>query len=155
MRKQLIRSVPAATLVAFAGFIYVAESSAQYGPPVTYPPTPSMTSPSPPPPSPAPSSAPRPASSPTSPTPPRSTSSAKNTVTVGDFFFHPKKLKVTKGGRITWKWVGMATHNVTFKQLHKHSRTQTSGSYSLSFPKKGSYQYFCTIHGFSGTIVVG
>lgn len=79
---------------------------------------------------------------------------AKNAVRIGDDFFRPPKLTVRRGAVVTWTWTGMNPHNVTFRSLHKHSRTQTSGSFRLRFTKKGTYHYLCTIHGFTGTIVV-
>jgi plastocyanin len=79
---------------------------------------------------------------------------AANRVDVVDFAFRPKTLHAKKGSVVTWLWRGRATHNVTFTSLGKHSRTQTSGSYHLRFSKAGSFHYHCTIHGFTGTIVV-
>ena len=79
---------------------------------------------------------------------------SKNTVTIGDNFFRPPKLTVKRGTVVTWQWTGMNTHNVTFRSLHKHSKTQTSGVFRLRFTKKGTYHYLCTIHQFTGTIVV-
>jgi plastocyanin len=43
---------------------------------------------------------------------------------------------------------------VTFRTLHKHSKTRISGTYRLRFTKRGTYRYLCTIHDFTGKIVV-
>jgi len=86
---------------------------------------------------------------------PASVALAKPTgVTVNDFFFHKSKVTIKHGGTVKWTWVGMTTHNVTFRSLHKHSRDQVTGTYSLRFAKPGVYHYLCTIHGFTGTVVV-
>lgn len=134
-----------------AALVSVTQSSAQlpYGgyPTTTYsqPTTMTSTQPSP---APAPTSTNQGASQ----APPAR--AAANTVTVNDDFFRPSKLTVKRGSVVTWKWAGMNVHNVTFTQLHKHSRDQTSGTFRLRFSKKGTYHYLCTIHRFKGTIVV-
>lgn len=71
-----------------------------------------------------------------------------------DYSFKPKTLGVGKGSTVHWKWDSNAPHNVTFKQLGKHSATGSSGSFKLKFEEPGTYKYLCTIHGFKGTIVV-
>ena len=53
-----------------------------------------------------------------------------------------------------WSWSSDAPHNVTFSKPNKHSKTGRKGSYSLSFSKAGTYSYHCTIHGFTGKVVV-
>ena len=76
-------------------------------------------------------------------------------VSVGDFFFDPTSPTIAAGGTITWTWAGNVVHNVTFP-TGTNSATQTSGTFSRTFPTAGSFSYFCTIHGsgMSGTIVV-
>jgi plastocyanin len=74
-------------------------------------------------------------------------------VTVKDNFFSPKSVSVKHGGKVTWTWAGRAPHNVTFRTTH--SKTQTKGSFSLTFRNKGAFSYKCTIHpGMVGTIKV-
>ena len=68
--------------------------------------------------------------------------------------FSPKTFKVRHGHRVTWRWNSNEPHNVTFHKLHKHSKTGDSGSFKLRFAKRGTYRYECTIHGFTGKIVV-
>jgi plastocyanin len=89
-----------------------------------------------------------------SPTPSPTAKPASNRVDVVDFAFRPKTLHVSKGSTVTWTWKGSAPHNVTFNSLHKHSNTQSHGSYRLKFTRAGTFHYLCTIHHFTGTIVV-
>jgi plastocyanin len=79
--------------------------------------------------------------------------SSATTVSVKDNFFSPKTVTVGRGGKVTWKWAGRASHNVTFRSTH--SKTQTKGSFSVTFKNKGSFSYRCTIHpGMVGTVRV-
>ena len=95
-----------------------------------------------------------PALSYTAQSPAAATQATSHTVKVGDFFFSPKTLHVSRDTTVTWRWTGMLGHNVTFSSLGKHSRTQTTGSYRLRFNRRGTFHYLCTIHHFTGTIVV-
>jgi plastocyanin len=116
-----------AAVAALAG---AGESAAQY-------PTPTMPTPTPPPTTPAP---------------------GKNTVVIkgsdGTYRFSPKTLNVAKGKRVRWSWRSDSDHNVTFRTLNKHSKTREQGSYALTFRTRGTYRYLCTVHGFTGKIVV-
>ena len=70
------------------------------------------------------------------------------------YHFQPKTVTVKKGSTVHWSWNSNAPHNVTFKKLGKHSKTGATGSYKLTFNKKGTFKYLCTIHGFTGKVVV-
>jgi plastocyanin len=70
---------------------------------------------------------------------------ATKKVTVGDNFFSTSKVTVHKGTKVTWRWTGRNTHNVTSKG-HFHSPTKTSGTYSKTFKSKGTFTVICTIH---------
>ena len=89
-----------------------------------------------------------------SPTPAPHAKRAANRVDVVDFAFRPQSLHVKKGATVTWVWKGQAMHNVTFSSLRKHSATQSHGSFRLKFARTGTFHYLCTIHHFTGTIVV-
>jgi plastocyanin len=109
-------------------------SAGQYGP---YPP---------------PTSSPAPAPAPTH-------KRAKNTVvikgaSIDKYRFSPKTLKIKRGKRVKWSWNSNAPHNITFSKLHRHSKTLQKGSYKRTFSKPGTYRYLCTVHGFTGKIVV-
>jgi plastocyanin len=81
---------------------------------------------------------------------------ARHTVTLKNFRFHPGNLTINRGDTVTWSWRdGETEHNVTFHGFH--SRTQTSGSYTVRFSRTGTFSYRCTIHaaeGMRGKIVV-
>ncbi|MDX6616549.1 MAG: hypothetical protein QOD60_1640 [Solirubrobacterales bacterium] len=91
-------------------------------------------------------------------TPPASTPAPKSVsiagTTTSDYAFMPKTIKVKAGNKVHWSWSSNAPHNVTFGKLHKHSQTTATGSYSLKFKTAGTFHYFCSVHGFTGKIVV-
>jgi plastocyanin len=67
---------------------------------------------------------------------------------VGDFFLRPGTMVVKKWTRVTWKWHGYLNHNVTVKKgpAKFHSRTQSGGSFSHRFTRRGTYFLYCTLH---------
>jgi plastocyanin len=73
---------------------------------------------------------------------------ATKSVTVKDNSFSPTSLTIKKGTKVKWTWKGRAPHNVTVTSgpVKFHSATQTSGSFSKKFSKKGTYTIVCTIH---------
>jgi plastocyanin len=79
-----------------------------------------------------------------------------HTVTLSSLRFHPGTLTIGRGDSVRWLWRERGTeHNVTFAGFH--SRTQTSGSYTVRFTRSGTFNYRCTIHvrlGMRGKIVV-
>jgi len=83
-------------------------------------------------------------------------SAASHTVTLKAVRFHPAELTINRGDTVRWVWQERGTeHNVTFNGFH--SRTQTSGSYSVRFVRAGTFAYRCTIHaaeGMRGKIIV-
>jgi plastocyanin len=83
-------------------------------------------------------------------------SAATRTVVLKNIRFHPGTLDINRGERVRWLWRdGETEHNVTFHGFH--SRTQASGSYTVSFLHRGTFNYHCTIHvseGMRGKIVV-
>lgn len=64
------------------------------------------------------------------------------------FSFGPKKLTIKRGTKVNWNWTGGLKHNVwvTKGPVKFHSKTQTKGSYSHVFRKKGTYTLVCKIH---------
>jgi plastocyanin len=79
-----------------------------------------------------------------------------HTVTLKNLEFHPGTVSIHRGDSVKWVWRdGETEHNVTGHGFH--SRTQTSGSYTVRFTRKGTFKYDCTIHvaeGMKGKIVV-
>lgn len=82
--------------------------------------------------------------------PPRSAS-----VTLKDISFKKATVRIARGGRVTWTWKdGPAPHNVTFAR--RHSATKKTGTYTMRFPRAGTFRYHCTLHpGMDGRVVVG
>src|ERR1700761_6168106 len=77
-------------------------------------------------------------------------------VKVGDDFFATKHLTVGRGARVTWRWTGVLSHNVTVRSgpVRFHSRTQARGSFSHVFTRAGTYTLYCTIRPFMKMTVV-
>ena len=84
-------------------------------------------------------------------------------VSIRDDRFSPKNVNVSVGGTVTWTWEGANDHNVTFRKVpngasKRRARTRSSGHFTRSFSKRGTYRYVCTIHedlGMRGTVVAG
>lgn len=81
-------------------------------------------------------------------------SAPTKSVTIGDDFYRPTSLKIKHGTKVVWKWTGMHTHNVTVVSGPEsfHSADKSSGTYSHTFKKKGTWHLMCTIHGFTMTV---
>jgi plastocyanin len=80
---------------------------------------------------------------------------AGKTVQAKDDFFSPKTVNVSKGSKVTWKFVGDNPHNVKFKSFASPIKQQ-GDTYSHKFTKTGTFKYVCTIHtGMTGKVVVG
>jgi plastocyanin len=84
---------------------------------------------------------------------PMAHTAAKSVTIVGDSAFSPATVKIVAGKRVNWSWSGSAAHNVTFAK-GKDSATGKVGSFSRKFSAPGKYAYVCTIHGFTGKVVV-
>jgi plastocyanin len=82
--------------------------------------------------------------------------SSHRTVKVGDNFYSIKKLTISRGSKVTWKWDGVLRHNVVVRSGPSkfRSRIQVVGSYSHSFTRKGTYHLYCTLHSFMKMTVV-
>jgi plastocyanin len=83
-------------------------------------------------------------------------STSGHTVVLKNISFHPGTLSIRRGDSVTWLWRdGGLEHNVTFAGFH--SRTQGTGSYTVKFSRRGTFNYRCTIHvalGMRGRIIV-
>jgi plastocyanin len=81
---------------------------------------------------------------------------SSHTVVLKAIRFHPGTLDIRRGDSVTWLWRdGRTKHNVTFRSVH--SRTMNSGSFTVRFTSRGTFEYHCTIHvheGMRGKIVV-
>jgi plastocyanin len=79
------------------------------------------------------------------------------TVKASNYKFAPKALTITKGNKVTWKWVN-GRHTVTFvKGSFNKALNKTHPRASRTFKHRGTYKYYCTFHrslGMKGKIVV-
>jgi plastocyanin len=76
---------------------------------------------------------------------------------VGLYSFKPGKVTITKGHKVSWSWDSDAEHNVHFgeKLDGKHSKTAAKVSdFTIKFRKTGTFKYRCTVHDFTGKVVV-
>ena len=76
---------------------------------------------------------------------------------LGIYNFKPKKVTIVKGHKVSWSWNSDSEHNVKFgeKLDGKHSKTATQVSgYTIKFKKTGTFKYRCTVHDFTGKVVV-
>jgi plastocyanin len=84
----------------------------------------------------------------------------------GALKFDPATVNVAVGGKVTWTYVGGTYHTVTGGDLSPDTSSpiqggvldQTHKTFVVTFPKAGTYPYFCQPHasvGMKGEIVVG
>lgn len=72
---------------------------------------------------------------------------------ISNYRFAPKKLTIKKGQTVHWSWNSNADHNVTFAKKHSDTATKVT-DFKIKFKKTGTFKYSCTVHGFTGKIVV-
>jgi plastocyanin len=74
-----------------------------------------------------------------------------------DFSFKPQNIKVTAGTKVTWTNNDSTTHQIVSKgePFAGDGTIDVGQSYSVTFDKPGTYDYFCGIHNsMTGSIVV-
>jgi plastocyanin len=73
----------------------------------------------------------------------------------GNYYFSPTPDTVAIGGTVTYQF-GSVTHNVVFSSPNAPANIPASMNTSVAriFSTAGTYNYMCTIHGFSGVLVV-
>jgi len=87
-------------------------------------------------------------------------SKPKHHVTIkGDYLsgykFKPGTITIRKGQTVHWSWKSDAEHNVTFTKPDKHSKTASKVTdFHIKFKHAGTFSYMCTVHGFTGKVVV-
>lgn len=86
---------------------------------------------------------------------------AAATVTISNFQFGPKTVRIKAGGEVTWQ-VKEGTHTVTADDGSFESQALSTGQkFSHTFAKAGTYRYYCSFHGskgghdMAGTVIVG
>jgi plastocyanin len=79
-------------------------------------------------------------------------------VIIFDNGYTPSTVTVAAGGTVTWVWTGNNAHGVSFDDATiTPSTIQSTGSYTVRFPRAGFYSFFCTVHGRTvetGTVTV-
>jgi plastocyanin len=79
-------------------------------------------------------------------------------VLIFDNGYNPTSVVVAPGGTVTWVWTGNNAHGVTFDDgTISPSTVQTVGTFTVRFPRTGTFSFFCTVHGRtveSGTVTV-
>jgi plastocyanin len=86
--------------------------------------------------------------------------STADTVTISNFQFAPRVVRVKAGAEVTWQ-VKEGTHTVTADDGSFESQALSAGQkFSHTFTKAGTYRYYCSFHGskgghdMAGTVVV-
>lgn len=86
----------------------------------------------------------------------RAAVAATHTVLLKNIRYTPATLSIKRGDTVRWLWRdGPTEHNVTGTGFK--SRTQASGSFSVRFTRRGTFNYHCTIHaseGMRGRVIV-
>jgi plastocyanin len=80
------------------------------------------------------------------------TSARAKRVLIGDNSFSPRKVRVRRGGRVTYLWRGKRRHDVYFYAAPEGARPRTcrlrrDGRCVRRFRKRGAYRFVCTRHG--------
>lgn len=91
-------------------------------------------------------------------TPVEATPTAPNAININNFAFAPKVLTVAVGTTVTWSNKDEEPHtvvNAASPPAFKSAALDGGDSYSFTFTRPGTYQFFCSIHPFmTGTVVV-
>lgn len=73
------------------------------------------------------------------------------TVEAYDDFFRPEKITITVGTKVTWVNLGKKDHTVTYGTLFDGD-LKVGDTFSFTFDKPGTYQYYCVTHSESDTV---
>src|SRR5450759_3314282 len=86
---------------------------------------------------------------------------AVTNVTIQDFFFNPTDVTININDQIFWTWADADLHsstsgaNLTPDGLWDSGLTAQQGfTFSWTFTNAGSFPYFCSYHGFTGSVTV-
>jgi plastocyanin len=87
---------------------------------------------------------------------PASAATSTRHVTVTDRGYSPTKLTAPVGSKVVWAFKGNRGHNVTVDTgpTSFASPTKSSGTFSRTFRKRGTYLLYCSIHNFQMTLKV-
>lgn len=81
---------------------------------------------------------------------------ATTSVTIQNFAFSPAAIVVPVGAKVTWTNQDIEQHTVTARDhAYNSDALNQSQTFTMTFSKAGTYQYFCEIHPhMTGTIIV-
>ena len=79
---------------------------------------------------------------------------AGHAVAIRDSSFGPSSITIRTGDSITWTNRGTNNHNVTFDSFASDEQMEPGTTYSHTFKSAGTFRYTCTLHGFTGKVVV-
>lgn len=86
-----------------------------------------------------------------------------NTVEIKDNFFDPPSITIAVGRTVVWRHVGSSSHTVTSGTptvnpgaLFDSGILNNGGGFTFIFNQRGTYQYYCKVHGvnMTGTVQV-
>lgn len=77
-------------------------------------------------------------------------------VSIIDFAFSPTPITINVGDTVTWTNNGAVTHTTTSLTpgIWDSGFLQPGGTFSHTFTQAGTFDYECTIHGFTGRVIV-
>jgi plastocyanin len=84
-------------------------------------------------------------------------SAAQTNVIVGDNFFNPRNVTITRNDAVRWVWGGSDEHSTTHSGSPRlwDSGVKRSGSFTNVFTATGTFPYFCTEHSSqTGSVIV-
>jgi plastocyanin len=80
---------------------------------------------------------------------------ATTNATIQGSAYHPDPINISAGDTVVWKNLDAGTHTVTDRKGSFDSGDiGFNKTYSHTFSSAGTFSYYCTIHGFSGTLKV-
>jgi plastocyanin len=70
-----------------------------------------------------------------------------NQISIKEYMFMPATLNIVTGTKVTWVNHDDVPHTIVDTDKAFHSAAlDTDDTYSFTFPKPGTYHYFCTLH---------
>ncbi len=83
------------------------------------------------------------------------TASATKKVDINNFAFHPATIRVKRGGKVAFTNSSNVTHTATRAGSFDTKQIKPGTTKTVSFGKRGTFAYHCSIHPFmKGKVVV-
>ncbi len=77
-------------------------------------------------------------------------------VTIKNFAYHKKTLRVAKGTKVVFRNKDASTHTATKRGVFNTGKIKHNKAKAVVFKHKGTFRYICTLHPFmKGKVVVG